>query len=254
MDFAWREGDPPTAFFPNDGESWFWPGGGARTPGGAVVVFANELVRADGGLGFEEAGWRATIIADPTGAPETWTLTPATVPADTAGQTVACATIDGDFLVAVVTTGSSHDGAFARWSLTDAAAGSLATPAWWDGASWGTTPATVLPDGATECSLTPHAGGWIHIASVGFGATTVGLRSAAAITGPYSAVTTIFEPPESQVEDAFVYAAKAHPQLGTGNELVVTYADNSFTFADLFDPAKRDTLYWPHVARITLTP
>jgi hypothetical protein len=30
----------------------------------------------------------------------------------------------------------------------------------------------------------------------------------------------------------------------------VTYADNSFTFADLFDPVRAGTLYWPHVVLI----
>jgi len=49
----------------------------------------------------------------------------------------------------------------------------------------------------------------------------------------------------------FVYAGKAHPML-VGKGLVVTYADNSFTFGDLFDPARAATLYWPHVVEIVL--
>jgi hypothetical protein len=38
----------------------------------------------------------------------------------------------------------------------------------------------------------------------------------------------------------------------TGKGLVVTYADNSFTLGDLFDPARAATLYWPHVVEIVL--
>lgn len=64
----------------------------------------------------------------------------------------------------------------------------------------------------------------------------------------------IFTPPESNVPDAFVYAAKAHPMLpGSAGGDLITYADNSCTFADLFDPAKATTLYWPHVAALFTT-
>jgi hypothetical protein len=44
-----------------------------------------------------------------------------------------------------------------------------------------------------------------------------------------------------------VYAAKAHPELvppGPG-DLVVTYATNSFEFADLFTAEGAKSLYWP---------
>ncbi len=253
MDFAWVDGDPPTAFFPNRGDHWFWPGGGMALPSGKVIVLLNELQPATGPFPFEGVGWQARVIAGTTGAPETWTQSDATVPADTTAQAIACTALDGDHLVAVV-TGEGYDGALARWSVADLEAGTLATPQWWDGAAWGTTHVPVIPEPAPECSLSAYGGGWIYVSSVGFGGTTIGIQSAAAITGPYSSPAIVFDPPESQVADAFVYAGKAHPQLGAGNELIVTYADNSFTFADLFDPAKRDTLYWPHVARITLSP
>jgi hypothetical protein len=37
-----------------------------------------------------------------------------------------------------------------------------------------------------------------------------------------------------------------------GPGLVVTYADNSFNFAAVLDPARAQTLYWPHVATLSL--
>lgn len=82
-------------------------------------------------------------------------------------------------------------------------------------------------------------------------ATTIALRTAPELTGPWSDPFDVFTPPESEVDDAFVYAGKAHPTLqGPGGGVLITYADNSFTFADLFDPAKASTLYWPHVAEL----
>ena len=51
-----------------------------------------------------------------------------------------------------------------------------------------------------------------------------------------------------------IYAGKAHPQLRAADgSIPMTFADNSFTFQDLFEPARADTLYWPHVAHLRLS-
>ena len=95
----------------------------------------------------------------------------------------------------------------------------------------------------------------MYVDSQGFGATTIGIRTARALTGPWSAATSVFTPPEDDEPNPFVYAGKAHPMLTThepGANLVVTYADNSFTFSDLLDPARAQSLYWPHVAELAL--
>jgi hypothetical protein len=89
--------------------------------------------------------------------------------------------------------------------------------------------------------------------SRGFGGSTIAMRTAAAITGPFSAPRDLLKPPESTVERPFAYAAKAHPQLRTSDtKIALTFADNSFTFADLFDPAREQTLYWPHVVDLAI--
>lgn len=267
MAFAWRDGAPPTSFFPERGERWAWPGGGVRVPGGPLLVFLSELRATPGeGLGFATAGWRAATVADPSGPPSAWTLTDAlTVPAPSGDDTIvgACVVVDGDHLVALAIDDGDHDGRLVRWPLTAVAVGDLRDGAWWDGEAWVAqaaltgAPAIVLDDAPTECSLHRDvaSGLWVHTASRGFGATTIAVRTAPRLEGPWSAPTDVFTPPESGVDGAFVYAGKAHPHLrGPTGGLVVTYADNSFTFADLFDPARADTLYWPHVAELTLIP
>jgi hypothetical protein len=245
-----------------DRSAGLWPGGGARLPDGSVVVFLSEVVAADGGLGFAAAGWRAVRIADPSGPPDGWRVDAvATAPAAIGDRAIvgACVALDGEHLVAMAIDDGSHDGYVVRWPLTDAAAGDLRRPAWWTGQAWevGGAPRAILTDAATECSLhrDPSTGQWLHVTSRGFGATTIALRTAPRPEGPWSAPTDVFAPPESMVDDAFVYAGKAHPHLrGPTGGLVVTYADNSFTFADLFDPARADTLYWPHTAELALRP
>ena len=47
----------------------------------------------------------------------------------------------------------------------------------------------------------------------------------------------------------FSYAAKAHPHLASGNELVVSYVVNSFELGPVINDA---TLYWPTFVRVTL--
>ena len=112
-----------------------------------------------------------------------------------------------------------------------------------------------IEGGATECSLhfDEPTQTWVYLWSRGFGATTLAIRTAAALTGPWSAPVDVLRPAESSVPNAFVYAGKAHPHLrGADGSIPVTFADNSFTFADVLDPARARTLYWPHVARLVL--
>ena len=259
MEFAWRDGTPPTSFFPEEGDHWFWPSEGVQVPNGPVVVFlSEERPTPNQGLGFAGAGFRAVRIADTAGVPATWTLAPtaAHAPSFAPDGNVACGGVDGDHYVALVTSGDDHAGRMARWSFTALASGDLATPEWWTGSGWTSetalteTPAVVIDHGATECSLTysEFVAGWIYVASDGFGATTIATRTAPAITGPWAELAPAFTPDESKVPNAFVYAAKGHA-LFTDNptQLMVTFADNSFMFADLFDPAKSAVLYWPHV-------
>ena len=261
MQFAWTDGSPPDSFFAEVGSSWSWPSDGARVGDGPLLVFLSQQVATPNeGLGFAAVGYRAVRVIDPSGAPSAWTI--ADVPTSPAPfdatASVACSTIDGDELVALVVAGDGHDGRLARWPLTAIGDGDLSAPEWWDGAEWSSTamsPAIAIGGGATECSLSQVGDVWVHVASGGFGATTVAIRTAPELTGPWSDPLDVFTPPESAAPNAFVYAAKAHPTLVThtpGATLVITYANNSFTFSDLLDPANASTLYWPHVAELAL--
>jgi hypothetical protein len=50
----------------------------------------------------------------------------------------------------------------------------------------------------------------------------------------------------------FCYAAKAHPELTSApDELLISYAANSWNFWDLFNDAR---LYWPRFVRVKLSP
>jgi hypothetical protein len=267
MAFTWRDGSAPTSFFPEAGDHWFWPGGGVRVPDGPLLVFLGEIrATPNQGLGFAAAGLRALRISNPDASPADWALEPTLVhaPPWEVASNVACTTTDGSHLVALVTGDADHAGRLARWPLADLAGpsgGDLGNPEWWTGMAWvperslGTTPPVVIADGATECSLhfDEPTRTWVYLWSRGFGASTLAIRTAPVLTGPWSAPVDVLEPAESKVANAFVYAGKAHPHLrGADGSIPVTFADNSFTFADVLDPTRAATLYWPHVARLTL--
>ena len=106
-----------------------------------------------------------------------------------------------------------------------------------------------MDDAGSESSLhwDARAKSYLHIASYGFGASTIGLRTAPALTGPWGSPVVVYSPPESDGPQPFVYAAKAHPELvgPEAADLLITYATNSFNFGDLFTEEGRNSLYWP---------
>jgi hypothetical protein len=135
----------------------------------------------------------------------------------------------------------------------DLIAGRLDGGAWWDGGGYpaGATPAQVLADAGPECSLHFDAriGRYVHVRSDGFGQTTIVVGLASRLEGPWPAPRSVFRPPEDDRPDAFVYAAKGHPELA-GADLVVTYAANTLgSFATLVnDP----TIYYPRFVKVSL--
>jgi hypothetical protein len=267
MRFFWGSdaAGKPTSFFPDATDTWVWPGDGIRLPSGPLIVFLSvERATPGQGLGFASAGWRIAIIDRPDDDPTAWTpryLDPA--PASFDAIVGSAIVLDGDHLVALAPRSDTHAGQLARFLTGDLLAGVVA-PEWWAGGArgWvaepalGGTPAIVIDDAGSEASL--HLDGtraaWVHVTTRGFGKTTIALRQAPALTGPWSAPIDAFTPPESNGAKPFVYAAKAHPELTTGDpiDLVATYATNSFTFADLLTTDGMESLYWPRFVRLTL--
>lgn len=261
MTFHWRQDadGSPAAFFGERGERWFWPGHGIRLAEGPLLVFLFELIGTPGqGLGFASSGWALAVVDDPDASPATWR--PRIVPASASPFDAVPATAvlrDGAWIVALaIRQQGAHAGALVRWPALALARGELGGAQWWAATGWvaeaelgARGPTFVLDDAGAECSLHRDAriGGFVHVASYGFGVSTIGVRTARELTGPWSAPRTVYRPPESDGPRPFVYAAKAHPELipPRQGELVVTYATNSFAFGDLFTPAGTQSLYWP---------
>lgn len=258
--FHWRTADDgkPLAAFADDGAIGHWPLHGVRLAEGPLLVCLTRVRNTPGiGLGFAIDGWRLVCIDAPDLAPEAWRpreLACATTPAGvTFGTSVWC---DGDHVVLLGTRGNGpHRGVLARFRRRDVTTGNV-TLECWSGGRW--TPASpdapldeVLADAGPECSLHRHGDGWLHTMSRGFGRTTIAVHTAPQATGPWSPLHDVFTPPECAAAQPFVYAGKAHPEMHAGyGWLAISYAANSFDFAELFTPAGQQTLYWPRFVRV----
>jgi hypothetical protein len=261
--FHWRQDSDglPASFFPERGENWYWPGHGIRLDEGPLVIFLYVLVATPGqGLGFASTSYAIAVIDNPDAPAETWHPRIVDIAPSTFDAVPATAVVqDGAYIVTVaIRQAGTHAGALVRYPTALLAEGVVDDPEWWAGDERGwvpesslgaSGPAFVLDDAGSECSLhwDERTGSFIHIASYGFGASTIGLRTAAELTGPWSSPVVVYGPPESDGPRPFVYAAKAHPELVGPNaaDLVITYATNSFEFGDLFTPQGARSLYWP---------
>ena len=261
--FHWRQDDDgsPASYFPEHGEQWYWPGHGIRLDEGPLVIFLYAIVATPGqNLGFASRSYAIAIIDNPETSPDTWDVRIVDVVPSAFDAIPATAVVrDGAYIVAVaIRQEGTHAGALVRYPVRSLARGDVGTAEWWAGDDRGWVPASllgesgpafVLDDAGAECSLhwDTRTRSFLHIASYGFGATTIGLRSATALTGPWSSPMVVYRPPESDSARPFVYAAKAHPMLRGPDavDLVVTYATNSFEFRDLLTRPGASSLYWP---------
>ena len=271
MAFAWNtERGTPSAFFPSGATEWYWPGHGIRLAEGPLVVFLFRLAPTPGeGLGFRATGYAVAVIDNPDDAPSTWRPRITDAPAVPFDAIPATAVVrDGEHIVAVaIRDQGTHAAALARYPVAALAKGDVASGEWWAGEPKGWVradrlgpdgPTLVIEDAGAECSLhwEKRLKRFVHVATYGFGATEIGVRTAPALTGPWTAPRIAYRPPESDGPRPFVYAAKAHPELDgpSPDDLLITYATNSFDFAELVSPEGQRRLYWPRVVRYPIKP
>jgi hypothetical protein len=270
--FYWgREADGSQAsYFPNREKEWYWPGHGLRLEEGPLVVFLSRIERtSDDVMGFACTGYALAVINNPDDSPEDWRPVIVDAPAGKFDAVPATAVLrDGDYVVALaIKQEGMHAGAFVRWRAEALAGGELGAAEWWAGTKQGWVPETelgpegpdfVLEDAGAECSLhwDRRTRSFLHIASYGFGASTIGMRTAPTYLGPWTPSLFIYRPPESDAPRPLVYAAKAHPELlgPSENDLLITYATNSFAFGDLFTPEGQRFLYRPRFVILRLNP
>jgi hypothetical protein len=268
MKFHWRQDTDgsPVSFYPESGESWYWPQASIRLDEGPLITFLSETVNTPGeGLGFRHIGYAMALVENPDAPVADWKPRITTQKENGLGFSRLAALVrDEAYVVALALKGNQHQGALVRYRAIDLSVGNLDSPQWWSGADKGWVPAQDLAPEGPEIIM-DNAGSessihrdvrtktFIHITTYGFGAADIGIRTAHELTGPWSEPFMIYRPPESDAARPFVYGAVAHPSL-TGsheNDLVITYSTNSFDFFDLITQTE---LYWPRVIEVSLEP
>jgi hypothetical protein len=260
MAFYWGRATDgsPTALFPDRGGERLWFGNGVRV-GDRLVLFLGRIISTHTGLGFESVGWAAMMVENPDDEPSEWRTHPLEVPANPLGIDVGFAGVRrlGEYVYAFGSEDpvKSHPLYVARWPAEEVRRGNLLQPEWWAGQRLGWVPDSsrtprwpILENGQSE--LTIHfdstSGRFLEVQSVGFGAADVTMRAAPTLTGPWTESRTIYRPPEYYRPHVMIYAAKAHPEL-RGADLVLTYANNTFQFAEQLTDSLN---YYPRFVRL----
>jgi hypothetical protein len=269
--FYWREEEgKPSSFFPEEGETWFWPGHGLVVDDVLLIFFIATRASPEG-LGFEHTGWRAARVADYEQPPSEWRLewleadteaSPADTEASPAPESPFGLIVSGsvlrleDHVYGFSVREPEHTIHLVRWPVARARAGDLSQPQWWDGedAGWVAegdlveAPQALFSEGQTEFTVhyEPALGRFLEVQTIGFGPADLGFRVADTPTGEWTPIERFCRPQEYAMARILIYAAKAHPEL-TGAELVLTYATNTYPYARL---VRRDDLYYPRFLRV----
>ncbi len=260
MKFYWgrKKDGSPDAFFPDRAAERLWLGNAVRV-GDRLILFFNRVGSSDSGLGFQSMGWAAVMVLNPDAQPSDWQLESIDTPENPMNVLLGFAAVmqRGDYVYAFGSEDpdKSHPIYAVRWPNASVEAGDLMQPLWWAGKqhAWVSDANKHLAQplfgsGASELSVhwDKPTQNFVVIQTVGFGAADIMLRSAATLGGEWSESTFLFRPGEYSRPKAMIYSAKAHPHL-TGADLALTYATNSFDFAEhLSDPE----IYYPHFVRL----
>jgi len=259
--FRWgKDGNgQPEAFVPDrDGER-HWFGNGVRLDD-RLVLFLTRTISTDTGLGFDSAGWTAVMVDNPDADVAEWRVRTLETPTNPLGIIVglAAALELGDHVYALGSQNpvKSHPIYAARWPVEEVRHGRLMNPEWWAGDRLGWVPDSsgaprwpLFEDGQSELSvhLDPVTGRFLAVQTQGFGPADVMMRAAPALTGPWTQRQMLYRPPEYRRPNVMIYAGKAHPQL-TGADLVLTYATNTFEFAEHLTDER---IYYPRFVRLS---
>jgi hypothetical protein len=270
----------PRAFFDLAGADWFWPLDGFIADGALHVVLEEMHAVGTGAFGFGNSAVILATIPNFHEPPTRWKIHYQKIlSGDSAVPGVSVVAGQANFNpypkdpngaawvyfftlrkqasrsvialtrlpIASLSRAAQADGMWQYFSASDR---------WLPWTSPGTLPAdakTMLSDGYTEFTVRyhPEHARWVAVGpSTKLTEARAVYSLAPAIDGPWSAPQTLLQYPEMKkgnsdnTPNVFCYAAKEHPEFGTAESLLVTYACNSLVEEEIF---KNMDLYHPVV-------
>jgi hypothetical protein len=257
------DGKPAALIVPADKRGWFWPQAGAADRG-RLSLFLNQVEKTDDKdvFGFRSVGLWLGTVADAGKPPEEWRVEQVKMPnaVFSKDRTLAWgATVlrIGDDLYVYGIDERRGKGPLDRQMVLarvpEASVGTFADWRYFRNGAWAEdfrNPSPLAGDIASEYSVTPFGKRYLAVYTErGLSPRIMG-RTADSPWGPWSAPAVLYECPEmGRDKKVFCYAAKAHPCLSSGRDVVVSYVVNSY---DFWQVAREAKLYWPRFVRVTL--
>jgi Domain of unknown function (DUF4185) len=256
---------PAALFIPDDPQHWYWLLGGTCVEA-KVHLFLWEFEKSQdpGVFGFVNVGVSLAVIENPLDLPTQWKVTRQPLPCIeiTKERRIlfgSAVMLHGDFVYIYGVRENPRDKLSPRQMLL--ARVSLAAIA--DSSRWefrtesGWSPdfheAAPIASGLSSEYSVSHMPTFDQFVAISHGdllSPKINARFADQPWGPWSEPVEVWTCPEPAAKKGyFAYAGKAHPALSTGDELLITYAVNSFQFGDLFSDA---SLYWPRFVKVKL--
>jgi uncharacterized protein DUF4185 len=257
------DGKPKALIVPADGRGWFWLQAGVADHN-RLSLFLNQVEKTDDKsvFGFRSVGLWLGTVADADKPPESWHVEQVKLPntifsKERALFWGAAVLRVGDDLYVYGCDESHEKGRLSRQLIVArvpaASVGNFAAWRYFRDGAWNEdyqNPSPLAPDIASEFSVTPLGKRFLAVyTDKGLSPRIMG-RVADHPWGPWSSPTVLYECPEmARDKKVFCYAAKAHPALSSGQDLVVSYVVNSF---DFWQVAREAKIYWPRFARVKL--
>ena len=262
MKFFWGSSSgKPSSYVPEVDTTWFWFGDGIRL-GDRLLLTVARMRSVHTGLGFEFVSSHPVVVSNPDDDPVRWNLERLEFASDTLLRTTFPSAFvpASPFLYGYFTDNPQEQCVYlVRWAIKDIVAGDFSHCDWWSpadrtwhsGAGLRRKPPPVMTGAQSEFTVHREAGTtqYTVVQSVGFGATSIGVRQSAHPEGPWPIPSFLYLPEESRRPGGFVYAAKAHPHL-RGADLVLSYASNCFDFGTL---VRDTTLYFPRFLKVNVS-
>ncbi len=260
-----KEGKPTALLTPSDGHGWYWLQAGILAEK-QLLLFLAQIEKTDdpGVFGFRQIGKWLGVVDHPEDEPTSWHIQQLKIPWTliTSERDLAFGTavMEASGYLYIYGTDEDLQGPDrARYLVAARAPVNSVT----DFNSWrfyheGEWVADfrmcsrLIKGMGSEGSVSflPKFGCYVLVYTEGGLSSKILARTAPHPWGPWSEAATVYECPDVQIgKDVFCYAAKAHPQLGGPEELIITYAANSFDFSQVVNDAR---LYWPRFVRVII--
>jgi hypothetical protein len=255
------DGKPAALMVPADGQGWFWLSDGVMEQG-KLILFLAQIERTDDKsvFGFRQTGTWLGEVSNPFAPPAQWQVTQIKVPFASFGagenRSYGSALLATNGFIYIYGTRERKDTG-KRMILARAPDTDLENFAAWQFRArddWSTNAAAAadLCGGvANEYSVSwlRSLQRYVLICTENGLSEKIMARTATEPWGPWSPAAVVYRCPEAKWDKRiFCYAAKAHPMLAPApDELMVTYAANSFEFTQVVNDAR---LYWPRFVRV----